>query len=398
MFSRLLELGRLFLKLGVIGFGGPAVHIANIEDEVVRRRGWMTHQQFLDMIGVTNLIPGPNSTEMAMHVGYCRAGWLGLIVAGGGFVLPAATMTIAAAWVYVVYGQTPAVEPMLAGIQPAVIAIIFTAGWRLGRKALTGWTLSAIALAVVAMRLVAGLPALYSLLIGSFAGLIVLHWTRSIGGGASGPAALLPLVGVARPGGGTAAAATVSTAVAAAGASYWKLGLFFLKVGAVLYGTGYVLVAYLQDELVGQTGWLTQQQLYDALAVGNLTPGPILCTATFIGFVVMSDGGNMAGGVLGAVVATVAVFLPAFLLVGLVHPLIPRLRANRWTSEFLDAVNAAAIGLLAAVTFELCQATLVAWPQWTIALVAGIAMLRFKLSSAWLVLGGAVAGWLFSIA
>ena len=396
MFTRATELLLLFGKLGIIGFGGPAVHIVNMQREVVDRREWMTTQQFLDLLGVTNLIPGPNSTEMAMHVGYHRAGWPGLIAAGFGFIIPAALMTGLLAFAYVTYGQTPALETIMMGIQPVVIAIIFGAGWKLARKAVTNYRLGAVALGTAALILWRISP-IQALLLGSLTGLLAARWTagRRSGTTAAGLLAGLLSVRTARAAGLSSVAAGAGSTLAAVpvAASYWKLGLFFFKVGAVLYGTGYVLIAYLQDELVGQYGWLTQKELYDAFAIGNFTPGPILSTATFIGFIVMHKSGGLGAGVAGAAVATLAIFLPSFLLVGITGPWVSKLRNNPWTSDFLDAVNAASIGLIAAVTVRLCGDTLVDWQRWTIALVAATVLVRWKVASAWLILGGAAAGW-----
>ncbi|MDX1419397.1 MAG: chromate efflux transporter [Rubricoccaceae bacterium] len=382
--GRLAELARLFLKLGVVAFGGPAAHIAMMEDEVVERRGWMTRQHFLDLIGATNLIPGPNSTEMVMHVGYERAGGRGLAVAGACFIGPAVLLTGLAAWFYVRFGSLPAVEPFLYGIKPAVLAVILGALWKLGRKAVTGWRLGVLAVGVAAAVL-AGVNEVWALLAG---GLLGMLWLRLTGPPSDAAERLLPiLLFQARPDTGAVALAA-GVAGAAAGVSLWKLGLFFLKVGAVLYGSGYVLIAFLEGGLVQDYGWLTQAQLLDAVALGQFTPGPVLSTATFIGYVL--------AGVPGAAVATLGIFLPSFVFVRLLNPLIPRLRASAWLSAFLDAVNAAAVALMAAVTVELGADVLVSWPAWVIALGAAVLALRYKVNAAWLVLGGAVLGWLLA--
>lgn len=380
--GRLGELARLFLKLGVIAFGGPAAHIAMMEDEIVERRGWLSRQHFLDLVGATNLIPGPNSTEMTMHVGYERAGGKGLLVAGACFILPAALVTGAFAWAYVTYGALPAVEPFLYGIKPAVLAVILAAVWKLGRQAVAGWRLAVLGLAVAAATL-AGVGEVAALLAGGIVGAI---WLRLSAAPDSGSAArLLPVLFLqARPD----TALVAGAAGTAAGVSLWKLGLFFLKVGAVLYGSGYVLVAFLEGGLVQDYGWLTQAQLLDAIAIGQVTPGPVLTTATFVGYVLE--------GMPGAAVATLGIFLPSFVLVLLLNPLIPRLRRSAWLSAFLDAVNVAAVALMAAVTVELGASVLVSWPAWAIALTSAVLAVRFRLNAAWLVLGGAVAGWLLA--
>jgi chromate transporter len=351
--GRLRELAALFGKLGVIGFGGPAAHIAMMEDEVVRRRGWLTREHFLDLVGATNLIPGPNSTEMTMHVGYERAGWRGLFVAGGSFILPAVTITTILSWFYVEYGSLPAVEPWLWGIEPAVIAIILGALWKLGKKAVKGWRLAVIGLAVAAVVLAGGDEVITLLA----AGALGMLWLRVEDMVRKNGAAAVPVL---------------------------ELFLFFLKIGAVLYGSGYVLFAYLEGGLVERLGWLTQPELLDAVALGQLTPGPVLSTATFIGYVV--------AGLPGAAVATVGIFLPSFLFVLLLNPLVPKLRRSAWMGAFLDAVNVAAVGLMAAVTFELGAATLDAWPAWLIAILSAVAVLRFKVNAAWIVVVAALLG------
>lgn len=412
MRSRLAEIGWLFLKIGTVGFGGPAAFYAMMEDETVKRRGWLTRQHFVDLLGATNLIPGPNAAEMAMHIGYVRGGARGLIVAGLGFILPAAIVTSVFAWLYVQYGQQPQIEPVIAGIKPAVLAIIFSAGWRLGRKAINGWIVGFVGAAVLVASMY-GVRAVPALLCGSLIGTMWLLLARRSDG--DGKSALKMLV-AATVGGGAAGAARVAYAAplaplaavsAASGSavSLLKIGLFFLKVGAVLYGTGYVLVAYLQGGLVDQYGWLTEDQLFDAIAIGQFTPGPIVCTATFIGYILMADGGDHMMGLAGAAVATMGIFLPSFVLVVITNPIIPKLRKYRWTATFLDAVNAASMGLMAAVTIKLAWSVFLPrsedglltfnWQALIIALSAGVVLLRWRVSAVWLVLGGAAAGALF---
>ncbi len=423
--ERIRQLIAVFLKLGSVGFGGPAVHFATIEEEAVQRRGWLTRQHYLDVLGATNLIPGPNSTEVAMHVGYYRAGFLGLVAAGVSFILPAALLSTLFAWIYVRYGQLDFVQPLLAGAKPAVIAVIFSAGWRLGTKALRGPALVVIAIAASVGSLLGSFLALWgpilTLLVVSFAGLLWLRWTKyrddSSKPGSTGAsvvgwlAAAMGLGGarVARAGGTYAATATAMGAVTAAAApvSFWQMAFLFLKVGGVLYGTGYVLLAYLEGGLVRELGWLSQDELLDAFAVGNLTPGPILSTATFLGFFLLAPQGT-GWGLAGAAAATIAIFLPSFLFVAILGPIIPRLRQSRWASAFLDAVNAASIGLIAAVTLNLCGEIFFVWPesgrmpelQWQallIAVIAAGAHFRFRVMAAWLVMGGAAAGWVLSL-
>lgn len=391
----LTGLARLFLKLGLIAFGGPAAHIAMLEDEVVTRRGWMDRQHFLDLVGATNLIPGPNSTEMTMHIGFERAGWKGLIIAGGSFILPAAVLTALAAWVYVTYGQLPDVAPFLIGIKPVVVVLILAAVWKLGRKAVQDWKTGSLA-TLVCISVLLGVGEVTALLVGGIAGMFMVQaGNRSsdtanrmlpllfLGpGSSSSTAAGLGAAGLASAG---LASASVATSV-----SLWKLGLFFLKVGALLYGSGYVLIAFLEGSLVGDLGWITQGQLLDAIAIGQLTPGPVLTTATFIGFLIRDWP--------GAIVATVAIFLPAFFLVGLLNPVIPRLRISPWASAFLDAVNAASVALMAAVTVQLGTVVLVSMEAWIVTALAGLLYFRFSISAVWLVVGGALLGYLLQIA
>jgi chromate transporter len=365
------ELARLFLKLGFLGFGGPAAHIAMLEEEIVQKRQWMAPETFLDLVGATNLIPGPNSTEMMLHVGLLRAGWAGLLVAGVCFVGPAVLTTAALAWVYVELGEVPAVAPLFAGIKPAVLAVILGALWRLGQKAIKGPALGVIAAGTVALMLL-GISEVPALLIGGVVGMAVL---RGLRGGAAAVAVLLASLG-----GGTAQAA----GAVAVPYSLQGMALFFLKVGSVLFGSGYVLVAFLQDDLVTRWGWLTDQQLLDAIAMGQFTPGPVLSTAAFIGFLL--DGWT------GAWVAAFCIFAPSFVFVALLKPLVPKLRGNPWSSAFLDAVNAAAVALMGVVTVELGLAVLVEPVAIGIGLVSALAVLRFKVGAPWIVAFGALAG------
>ncbi len=379
--GNLRQLARLHLKLGTIAFGGPAAHIAMLEDEVVARRSWMTREHFLDLVGATNLIPGPNSTEMAMHVGYERGGRAGLFVAGACFILPAVIITGALAWVYARYGTTPQLAPLLDGVKPAVIAVILGALWRLGQTAMKGWPHAALG-ASVAIATLMGANEVLALLVGGVVGAASL---RALAPAPGAPLTLVPL----NPGfAGPKLATALGVTVAAGGVSLWKLGLFFLKVGAVLYGSGYVLVAFLEGDLVEGYGWLSQSQLLDAIAIGQFTPGPVLSTATFIGYVI--------AGVPGAIVATLGIFLPSFFFVWILNPVIPRLRASPLTAHFLDAVNASAVGLMAAVTLTLARATLTGWTGWFIFATAALLLLRFRLNAAWLVVGGGLIGWLLS--
>lgn len=383
--SRLVQLAKLFLKLGIIGFGGPAAHIAMMDDEVVKRRQWLTREHFLDLLGATNLIPGPNSTEMAIHVGYSYGGWQGLIVAGACFILPAVLITAVCAWIYVRFGALPAVAPLLYGIKPAVLAIILNALWRLGKKAIKNRQLLVIALGVVPLLLF-GLNEVVSLLVGGIFGAIGLRMTAEKKAPPNQTLEML-VAGL-----NSSAITQTSVALAAQTAakvtpSLWQLGLFFLKIGSVLFGSGYVLIAFLQGEVVEKYGWMTQQELLDAIAIGQFTPGPVLSTSTFIGYVI--------AGFPGAIVATVAIFVPSFLFVAALNPLIPKLRQSQWASAFLDAINVSAVALMVVVTLQLARTTLFQpfdLVAILIAVLAAIAALRFQLNAAWIVLGGAILG------
>ncbi|NQV72599.1 chromate efflux transporter [bacterium] len=383
--GKLGEIARLFLRLGFIAFGGPAAHIAMMEDEFVTRRKWIDRQHFLDLIGATNLIPGPNSTEMTMHVGYERAGLPGMFTAGASFILPAVLITGLLGWLYVEYGTIPAVEPFLFGIKPAVLAVILGAVWKLGQKAVTHWSLALIGFLVVASVL-AGMPEIWALLVGGIMGAL---WLRSFRKVSSNTARRIVPILFTKSFGQTSGAAIATGSVVAgtvASVSLWKLFFFFLKIGSILYGSGYVLVSFLEGGLVQDLGWLTQAQLLDAIAIGQFTPGPVLSTATFIGYTLE--------GIPGALVATLGIFLPSFLFVLILNPIIPKLRDSLWMSVFLDAVNVASVGLILATMVSLSISTLVSWPAVCIAVLACVAVFRYKLSPVWLVLGAAVLGWL----
>lgn len=371
--NRLAEVVGIFLKLGLTAFGGPAAHIGMFHEELVRRRKWLDNQHFLDLLGAVNLIPGPNSTEMAIHLSYWRAGWAGLWLGGMAFILPAMVIVMGLAWAYVNYGSTPQAEWLLYGVKPVVIAIILQALWSLGQKALRGWlTTGAAALAVGLYAI--GQPPLVALLLGG-AVVVSSKLIKLRQEAAAWVVTLLPL------------AARLSEAVsvtAAAPFSLWTLFLTFLKTGAVLYGSGYVLLAFLQADLVNNLGWMTDQQLLDAIAIGQVTPGPVFTTATFIGYIL--------GGVPGALVATVGIFLPSFIFVALSNRLIPRLRNSPWTGALLDGINAAALGLMAAVTWELALSSLIDLPTIVIAALSALLLLRFQVNSTWLILAGALAG------
>ena len=369
--TSLWTLGLLFLRLGTTAFGGPAAHIAMMEDEVVRRRNWLTHDEFIDLLGATNLIPGPNSTEMAIHIGHRQAGWPGLLVAGISFIGPAVLIVTAFAWAYVRFGSLPQVAGVLYGVKPVIIAVVLQALWALGRTAIKTKFLALVALAAVILTFLG----IHELLVLFGAGVIVML-ARIIAGQirsgrkliSASPVLLLLQV----------------SAATAAPFGLWPLFLFFVKVGAVLYGSGYVLLAFIRADLVERWHWLTETQLLDAIAVGQVTPGPVFTTATFVGYVL--------GGTQGALVATLGIFLPAFFFVAVSGPLVPRIRKSPTAGAFLDGVNAAALALMLVVTYELGHAALVDLKTIILAVISAVILFRFHLNSAWLVLGGALMG------
>ena len=360
------ELARFFLRLGVTAFGGPAAHIAMMEDELVRRRQWISREKFLDLLGASNLIPGPSSSELAIHIGYLLAGWGGLLVAGTCFILPAAIMVAALASVYVRFGKLSEVSAVLYGVKPVVIAVILQALWGLGRTAVKTTFLGVVGMLSVLLAFLGSHPLLVLLLAGGAVCLTSLSTLRL-------SVAPVPF-----------AVPTAALAGAATSFSLGSLFLVFLKAGAVVFGSGYVLLAFLRADLVVHRSWLTDSQLVDAVAVGQVTPGPVFTTATFIGY--------LLGGIRGAVVATVGIFLPAFLLVAASGPLVPRIRKSKIAGAFLDGVNVGSLALMAAVTWELGRASLVSAVTVLLTVASLIALLRFRLNSGWLVLIGAIVG------
>ena len=360
--GKLKEIAQLFFKLGCIAFGGPAAHIAMMEDEVVKKRQWMTKEHFLDLIGATNLIPGPNSTEMTMHCGYERGGWKGLFVAGACFIFPAVVITGVFAYLYVTYGQLPDVEPFIYGIKPAVIAIILMAAYRLSKKAVKSTYLAILGLIALIACLI-GLNEFVVLFGSAIIGLLAFYLLRKRK---------------------TSLVAEPFVLIELAKMGSLKIFLTFLKVGAILYGSGYVLFAFLNTALV-EKGWLTNQELIDAVAVGQFTPGPVLSTATFIGW--------QMNGFSGAAAATIGIFLPSFLFVLILNPLIKKMRNSKPIGAVLDAVNVAAVALIVAVCIEMGGATLVGWRTTLIAVLSLIVVFVFKkLNSAFIVLGSAILG------
>jgi len=375
--NTLRELARLFLKLGFLSFGGPAAHIAMMEEEVVKRKRWITHEYFLDLLGATNLIPGPNSTEMAIHIGYLRAGWLGLLTAGVCFIGPAVAITLVLAEFYLRYGSLPAVGQFFWGIRAGVIAVILAAIIRLGKPQLVKRFVLITSIAVCLLSLL-GVDEVLLLIFAGIAGILWAnkgHITR----------VALPAVGfLLLP----VFAGTRNGTAPAGSPSLTSLGLFFLKIGSILYGSGYVLVAFLQEGLVDARHWLSQRALLDAIAVGQFTPGPVLSTATFIGYLIL--------GLPGAVVATSGIFLPSFIFVVLTGRWVPKLRKSPTSAGFLDGVNGASLGLMLSVCITLGVSTLAGVAPWIIFLVSAVVIIRWNVHAGWIVGGAALAGWLFS--
>jgi chromate transporter len=367
--ARIKELAILFTRLGIIGFGGPAVHIALMEEEVVRKRNWMDHQHFLDLVGATNLIPGPNSTEMTMHIGHERAGWKGLVVAGCCFIVPAVIITAVFALAYYRYGQLPEVQPFIYGIKPAIISVILVTMIALAKKALKSVQLGIIG-CLAAVAVLMGCNEIYVLFGAGLAGLLLFFARKNSFVGGVIPFTFLQISNLSID------------------PSPLKVLLIFLKVGAILYGSGYVLFAFLDAELVSK-GLLTQRQLIDAIAVGQFTPGPVFSSATFIGW--------QMGGIGTALAATAGIFLPSFLFVALLNPLIPKLRASKPMGAFLDTINIASVAIILSVVIEMGKATLQDWRTTLIAVLAWIATWSFKkLNTAFIILGGAILGYVLS--
>jgi len=365
--SSLSELAILFLKLGTIAFGGPAAHVAMMRQEVVGRLKWLTDEEFLDLYGAANVIPGPNSTELAIHIGYVRAGWAGLIVSGVCFIVPAMLIVLAFAWLYVRYGQLPEVAYLLYGVKPVIMAIVLHALWQLSKAAVKNLWLGALGLIGLVSAFLGVNELLILFAIGCVAAIAVWAKTGWIRLPKTG---LLPVV-LLQTGG-----------VSAGGATLMGIFLFFLKVGSVLFGSGYVLLAFLRADLVERYGWLTNQQLLDAVAVGQITPGPVFTTATFIGYIL--------GGVPGASVATIGIFLPAFVFVALSGWLVPRIRRSSTASGFLDGLNVSSLALMAYVTYRLGQAAIVDWLTVLLFAASAVLLIFFRINSAWLIIGAGV--------
>jgi chromate transporter len=378
--ASLLELALIFLRLGTVAFGGPAAHLAMMRQEFVERRAWLTEAEFLDLVGASNLIPGPGSTEVAIFIGLRRAGWVGLLLAGLCFILPAALIVTAIAWAYVRFGHLPQAAGILYGIKPVIIAVVAQALWTLGRAALKTRLLAVVGVAALAQCFL-GVPPLV-LLFGAGALLGVRGWLYDEATRSAKP--LLALAVVVATLLGLPLLFTVLEPPASSAVGLSPLLLVFAKIGSVVFGSGYVLLAFLRADLVTRLHWLTSAQLLDAVAVGQFTPGPVFTTATFIGYVV--------AGPWGALVATLGIFLPAFVLVALSGPLIPRIRRSPTAAAFLDGVNVAALALMAFVTWQLARAALVDGLTVGLAVIAALLLFRWRINSAWLVVGGAIVG------
>jgi chromate transporter len=369
-YGPLREVALLFLKLGAFSFGGPAAYIAVMQQETVRKRKWLDDQEFLDILGATNLIPGPNATEMAIHLGLRRAGWRGLLIAGTLFIVPGMLATTALAWAYVQYRSLPQVGWLLYGVKPVIIAVILQALWDLGRKAVKGWMTAVVGVAVAALYL-AGFNEI-ALLFGGAAALMLICTGGKLLKQAVSSVVALPLIQVP------------AAAASAVGFTQSTLFLSFLKIGVVLYGSGYVLVAFMRAEFVSRLGWITNQQLLDAIAVGQATPGPVFSSAAFVGYLV--------GSWSGALVATLGIFLPSFAFVALLGRILPWTRKSSWARYFLDGVNVASLGLMAGVTWELGRAGIMDLFTLTLAVVSLVLVFRFNFNSVWLILGGGMLG------
>jgi chromate transporter len=367
--ATLWDIAKLFLKLGTIAFGGPAVHVAMLQHEVVERRRWLSREEFLDHLGASNLIPGPTSTELVIHVGRKMGGWPGLLIAGACFILPAALLVGVLAWAYVRFGGLPAVSGLLYGVKPVVIAVILQALWNLGRAALKRASLVFVAL--VALVLTAtGLNPLVVLMVGGVLAAAVSLDSRQA------KAAVATTVIASVPSGSAGIVAT---------AGLWPIFLVFLKIGAIVFRSGYVLLVFLRADLVQRLGWLTERQLLDAVAVGQVTPGPVFTTATFLGY--------LLHGTSGAAVATIGVFVPAFVLVAVSAPLIPKIRASRVAAAALDGINVASLALMSVVTWQLGRSTLTDAAAVAVAAVSAVTLFLFpRLNSAWLIAGAGLLG------
>jgi chromate transporter len=377
--ERLREVALLFLKLGALSFGGPAVYIALMHRETVNRRRWIDEQRFLDLVGATNLIPGPNATEMAIHLGLIRAGWRGHIAAGALFILPGMAATMLVAWAYVTYGSIPEVGWVLYGVKPVVIAMVVEALWSLGRKGIKGLTTATVGIGVVVLYFL-GFNEIALLFAGAAVVLLVYGGRRLL---KHGLLVVVPMFALPQ---------ITWTTLTAAAAPFSQSALFlsFLKIGSVLFGSGYVLLAFLRSEFVAHLGWLTNQEVLDAVVAGQITPGPVFSSATFIGY--------LLGGWPSALLATLGIFLPSFLFVGLLSRILPYVRKSSWTASFLDGVNVASLGLMAGVTVQLGQTALIDIFTVLLSLITLFIIFRFRVNLVWLILGGGLLGAIYKFA
>jgi chromate transporter len=365
--SAIGELFEFFLRLGLTAFGGPAAHIALMERETVEHRGWVSREQFLDLVGACNLLPGPGSTQVAMALGYARGGWIGLVAAGVCFILPASLATLGLAWAYVRFGHLPQAQGLLYGTKPVMVAIVAQAVWRLGRMALRRWGLALLGIGCFAAAFAGILPIAILLAAG---GLML-----TVSSFRSRPRELKVV---------TWLPASAGSAMTAAAPGLVAVALTFLKLGVVVFGSGYVLLAFLKTDLVDRLHWITEPQLIDAITAGQVTPGPVFATATFIGYLLR--------GWAGAAVATVAIFFPSFLMAGAVGALAGRIRASRLAASFLDGVNSGAVALMANVGLQLGRATLIDGWTWAIGSISVMLLVRFRINATWLILAGAALG------
>ena len=372
--GKLKELALLFFRLGVTAFGGPPAHIAMMHDEVVIRKKWLDEQQFLDLMGATNLIPGPNSTQMALHMGYSGAGWRGMLVSGCCFILPAAFLVLLLTWLYVEYGTTTYAETLFYGIKPVIIAIILQALYTLGRKAVKGVLTLVVAIAVVAGYFY-GLNEILLIFLGGIA-VMLLRYYKSLAGSKMF-SFVAPLLGIN----------LVTLQAKEVGLS--TLFLTFFKIGSVLYGSGYVLLAFLEADFVTSLGWITTQQLIDVVAIGQVTPGPLFTTATSVGYLI--------AGFKGAALATIAIFLPSFIFVPLVNTVVPKIRNSVLAGAALDGVNAASLGLMAAVTIQLAHVSLIDSLTIVVAAFAVAGIFWLRINSTWLIAGGGAVGLMYGL-
>jgi chromate transporter len=374
--GRLKEIAAVFFKLGAIAFGGPAAHIAMMEDEIVKKRKWIDKNKFLDLLGATNLIPGPNSTELAIHLGYERGGWLGLLLAGTTFILPAMCIVLAFAIMYAKYGKLPEISNILYGIKPVIIAIVFQALIRLAQSAVKNKITAIIGAAVIILSFLG----FNEILLIALAGFLMILITNASKFNKTRMSSFIPVL--------LPLGAAVPQQLQAKGMSLSNVFLSFLKIGSVLYGSGYVLLAFLEAEFVEGFKVLTSQQLLDAVAVGQFTPGPVFTTATFVGYLIY--------GIPGAILATIGIFLPAFVLVGLLNPIVPKLRSSKVISNVLDGVNVASWGLMAVVSWRLGASAIIDIPTAVLAVISLFIVFRYKINSAWIVLFGGIAGFALS--